>query len=156
MANIGLHIEDAALRLTIKAMIEAEGHKAVDGGGDLIIADDPEDAIRASRDCPVLVLATASGIGRAVAAMGRGVFGYVFVPLHPREAVLMIQRALALKADSPGAPAPGSLTLEAAERAHIEWVLRRCKHNQAAAAKTLEIGRNTLWRKLKRWRNEAG
>jgi two-component system response regulator HydG len=33
---------------------------------------------------------------------------------------------------------------------HIQRVLRVCKHNQAKAARILGIGRNTLWRKLKR------
>lgn len=65
----------------------------------------------------------------------------------------MIQRALAVAADSTDPPEQESLTLESAERAHIESVLRRCKHNQAKAAKVLAIGRNTLWRKLKRWKN---
>ena len=154
VARIGLHIEDAALRLTIKAMLEAEGHKAVEDSADLVIAEDPRAAIRASRERPALVLTTASGIGQAVKAMSQGVYGYLFVPLQPHEAGLMIQRALAVKADSTDAPEPEFLTLEAVERAHIESVLRHCKHNQAKAAKVLGVGRNTLWRKLKRWKNE--
>ena len=41
--------------------------------------------------------------------------------------------------------------LDEVERAHIETVLRQCKHNQAEAARLLGIGRNTLWRKLKQY-----
>ncbi|MBI5091051.1 MAG: helix-turn-helix domain-containing protein [Candidatus Hydrogenedentes bacterium] len=33
---------------------------------------------------------------------------------------------------------------------HIRSVLRQCKNNQGKAAQVLGIGRNTLWRKLKR------
>ena len=34
---------------------------------------------------------------------------------------------------------------------HIETVLRACKGNQVKAARILDIGRNTLWRKMKSW-----
>ncbi len=153
MARIGLHIEDAVLRLTIRAMLEADGHTPVEDRPDLVIAGHYPHAVRAGGDGPTLILTTASGIGDAVAAMSRGVYGYLFVPLEPQEAGLMIQRALAVAADSTDPPEQESLTLESAERAHIESVLRRCKHNQAKAAKVLAIGRNTLWRKLKRWKN---
>ena len=156
MARISLHIKDAALRLTLKAMLEAEGHKAVDNGADLVIAREARDAVRLSRECPALALATASEIGQAVEAMRQGVYGYLFVPLQPREAGLMIQRALAAKVDSANSTEQNPLTLEGAERAHIESVLRGCKHNQAEAARILGIGRNTLWRKLKRWKNGEG
>ena len=154
MARIGLKIQDAALRLTLKAMLEAEGNSTVEAGAELVMNDDFREAVRMSRECPTLLLAAASEIGQAVAAMSQGVYGYVLVPLQPKEASLMVRRALATKADSPGAAQSDLPTLEAVERAHIESVLRQCKHNQARAAKTLGIGRNTLWRKLKRWKNE--
>ena len=40
--------------------------------------------------------------------------------------------------------------LEEVEALHILDTLRRCKNNQAHAARKLGIGRNTLWRKLKK------
>jgi len=39
--------------------------------------------------------------------------------------------------------------LEDVEMEHILRVLKKCKNNQAKAARMLGIGRNTLWRKLK-------
>jgi DNA-binding protein Fis len=42
------------------------------------------------------------------------------------------------------------LTLEEVEEVHILDTMRRCRDNQARAARELGIGRNTLWRKLKR------
>ena len=45
-----------------------------------------------------------------------------------------------------------SLTLAEAEQRFILDTLRRCKYNQARAARMLGIGRNTLWRKLKQAR----
>ncbi|HVE13331.1 MAG TPA: sigma-54 dependent transcriptional regulator [Elusimicrobiota bacterium] len=54
---------------------------------------------------------------------------------------------------SPAAAAPprknGGGSLGDAEKRHILKVLEDCGGNQADAAKTLGIGRNTLWRKLK-------
>jgi two-component system response regulator HydG len=48
------------------------------------------------------------------------------------------------------AQAAGRLqSLAEAERAHILFVLEQCGGNQMEAARILEIGRNTLWRKLK-------
>ena len=44
----------------------------------------------------------------------------------------------------------GLKTLEQIELDYIQQVLRACKHNQARAARVLGIGRNTLWRKLKK------
>ncbi len=40
-------------------------------------------------------------------------------------------------------------TLAEMERAYIESVLKICRGNQREAAKRLDIGRNTLWRKLR-------
>ncbi len=40
------------------------------------------------------------------------------------------------------------------EREHIERVLRSCHFNHTKTARILGIGRNTLWRKLKRYRLE--
>jgi ActR/RegA family two-component response regulator len=79
--------------------------------------------------------------------MREGVWGYVFVPLQPGEAVMAVQRATA----GGSAPAAEDLRrLEDVEMEHIVRVLRKCKNNQAKAARMLGIGRNTLWRKLKK------
>jgi len=43
------------------------------------------------------------------------------------------------------------ISLEEAERRHILSVLDACGGSQARAAQTLGIGRNTLWRKLRRY-----
>jgi Nif-specific regulatory protein len=47
--------------------------------------------------------------------------------------------------------APGLLPLAEVERRHILRVLESVKGNRTAAAKVLEIGRNTLARKLKEY-----
>ncbi|MBW2071413.1 MAG: sigma-54-dependent Fis family transcriptional regulator [Deltaproteobacteria bacterium] len=55
-------------------------------------------------------------------------------------------------------PAPGEeergadLTLKDVEKRHIKRVLELCEWNQRQAARTLGIGYNTLWRKMKRYR----
>lgn len=48
---------------------------------------------------------------------------------------------------------PGTLArpLEDVEREHVLGVLALCDGKQAEAARVLEIGRNTLWRKLREW-----
>ncbi|MBX3176549.1 MAG: hypothetical protein KF886_04250 [Candidatus Hydrogenedentes bacterium] len=156
MALIGLHIGDPANRLTLKAMLELEGHRTVDGdaGASLLITDDIERAPgRVGPDTIVLVLSTSEEIGRAVAAMREGVYGYIFLPFQPGEAGIMVQRALnAIAGERPVSAAreTGLQRLEEVESQHILAVLRRCKNNQAKAARVLGIGRNTLWRKLKK------
>ncbi len=156
MALIGLHIGDPANRMTLKAMLELEGHRVLDGDSEaaLFIMDDIERATsRASSDAPVLVLCPAEDVGKAVEAMRAGVYGYIFLPFQPGEAGLMVQRALDNGAQSSEASAAGSTPmrrLEEVESDHILYILRRCKNNQAKAARILGIGRNTLWRKLKK------
>ena len=152
MASIALHIRDAANRITLEMMLRAAGHVIVPGGGDAAIADDPVLALREARERPALVLSAPGGIAAAVDAMRQGVYGYIFLPFQPGEAVLMVERALNGGAASPApAQAHGTLPLEDAERAHIEAVLRECRGNRAEAARRLGIGRNTLWRKLRRY-----
>ena len=54
----------------------------------------------------------------------------------------------------PPEPAPAAkekAPLDELEKTHILQVLEACRGNQAAAAKRLGIGRNTLWRKLKKY-----
>lgn len=151
MARIRLDVEDLPLRLTLKVMLEAEGHALADPSApaDVCIADAGATALAAVGTGPVLLLASQGKLPEAVQAMRKGVFGYISVPLIPGEAPLMVLRALgsAPKAED----SSDALRLEEIERAHIERVLRRCKHNQAEAARLLGIGRNTLWRKLKQY-----
>ncbi|MBL7647448.1 MAG: hypothetical protein JNK74_14780 [Candidatus Hydrogenedentes bacterium] len=156
MALIGLHINDPANRLTLKAMLELEGHRILEGdvGTPLLITDDLDRAAdRVSDATTVLVLCTSDEVGRAVDAMKKGVYGYIFLPFQPGEAGLMVQRALGgSSTESGAAPAPESplRRLEDVESEYILGVLRRCKNNQARAARVLGIGRNTLWRKLRK------
>jgi two-component system response regulator HydG len=46
-------------------------------------------------------------------------------------------------------------TLAQSETERILTAMRACRNNQTKAAKVLGIGRNTLWRKLKRIRYEV-
>ena len=160
MALIGFQIDDPANRMTLKVMLEAEGHTILDGdrGMPLLIADDLRWAVEhVSPVTAVLVLSGAEQVSAAVQTMRQGVFGYIFLPFQPGEAILMVQRALAQAPDnaSPSLLPPvrddGPIrTLEEVESAHILDTLRRCKNNQAKTARLLGIGRNTLWRKLKK------
>jgi len=156
MAIVGLHIGNPVNRMTLKAMLEMEGHRILEGESEvpLIICDDLDRApARVTEETSVLVLCAADEVGRAVDAMRAGVYGYIFLPFQPGEAGLMVQRALEGDAqDAPADPAgDGPLRrLEEVESDHIQYILRRCKNNQAKAARILGIGRNTLWRKLKK------
>ncbi len=156
MALIGLHINDPANRMTLKAMLEMEGHRILEGdvGTPLLITDDLDRAAdRASESTTVLVLATSDEVGRAVDAMKKGVYGYIFLPFQPGEAGLMVQHALGASSSEAGTtPSHESplRRLEDVESDYILGVLRRCKNNQARAARVLGIGRNTLWRKLRK------
>lgn len=153
MARIRVEVDEPAARLTLKAMLEAEGHALVPGDADLCIADTAERAVQAVRSGPVLILATAGALSEAVDAMRRGVFGYILTPFVPGEAALMVQRAL--RGGGEAAAEPQHTRLADVERAHIETIMRRCKHNQAEAARVLGIARNTLWRKLKQFGRPA-
>ena len=65
----------------------------------------------------------------------------------------MVRRALAQRRGSLEVEtlAEGEFkSLEQVELDYIKQVLRACKFNQARAARILGIGRNTLWRKLKK------
>jgi len=156
MALIGLHIVDPANRMTLKAMLELEGHRILEGESEvpLIISDDlARAAARVTEQTSVLVLCSAEDVGQAVDAMRAGVYGYIFLPFQPGEAGLMVQRAL--ESDAHDAQVASAISgpmrrLEEVESEHIVHILRRCKNNQAKAARILGIGRNTLWRKLKK------
>ncbi|MBI2422990.1 MAG: helix-turn-helix domain-containing protein [Candidatus Hydrogenedentes bacterium] len=85
--------------------------------------------------------------------MEKGVFGYILLPFQPGEANLMVARALQSAPISTPHTEPTTenlRSLQAVEADHILNALRVCKNNQAKAAKILGIGRNTLWRKLKK------
>ena len=149
MVRVRLDIDDPVNGLTLKAMLEAEGHVVAGETPDVVIVADVDRAVRHAKECPTLVLAKASDISGAVAAMLSGVYGYVFVPFQPGEAGLMVARA----ARADGAPVesePPLMTLEESEAHLIRATLRRCKGNRSKAARILGIGRNTLWRKLKK------
>lgn len=154
---IGIQIEDPTSRMTLKVMLEAEGHSVVDGdrGNPLLISDDLSWAVsHLSPMTTVLVLTRTDHLSAAVQTMRQGVYGYIYLPFQPGEAGLMVQRALAHqeRCESPqGTDTEKPIrTLEAVESDHILDTLRRCKNNQAKAARLLGIGRNTLWRKLKK------
>jgi DNA-binding NtrC family response regulator len=156
MALIGLHINDPANRMTLKAMLEMEGHRILEGdvGTPLLITDDLDRAAdRVSDTTTVLVLCTSDEVGRAVESMKKGVYGYIFLPFQPGEAGLMVQRAMGSQSSESGTPPSADSPLqrlEDVESDYILGVLRRCKNNQARAARVLGIGRNTLWRKLRK------
>ncbi|MDK1020362.1 MAG: helix-turn-helix domain-containing protein [Candidatus Hydrogenedentes bacterium] len=155
MARVRLEIEDTAQHMTLKAMLEAEGHTIAPEDPEVVFNDSIEGALSKPAGVPTIVLATASQISDAVRAMQKGVWGYLFVPLRAGEAGLMVQRALAAQArgEVKQADAVEAMrTLEQVELDYIREVVRACKHNQARAARVLGIGRNTLWRKLKKGR----
>jgi len=104
MARVLLDVQDPTNRLTLKAILEAQGHQIAIGEADVAIADDAARAVAYARRMPSLVLAQAGEIRDAVAAMREGVFGYVFVPFQPGEADLMVERALDA---SPARPSRG-------------------------------------------------
>ncbi len=159
MARVRLEIRDLPNRLALKALLEADGHEVFAGPGDaqVVLTDQPEVAEGIARDLAALLLVTAGQVPRAVQAMRRGVFGYVLAPLVPGEAPMMVERALAFSRGITAARVIDDdddeivpLTLEEVEEVHILDTMRRCRDNQARAARELGIGRNTLWRKLKR------
>ena len=67
----------------------------------------------------------------------------------------MVARAAGTTAN-PETAAPPPVKLDDVERLHILAVLRKAKGNQAEAARLLGIGRNTLWRKLRRYGGKDG
>ena len=150
MARVQLQIGDAPHRMTLHAMLEAAGHSITDDSPEVLITDSLETAIKRAASIRTLVLSSASAIPDTVRAMRDSfVFGYVFVPLQPGEAVIAVERAASARGGH-GDAGDAMRSLEDVEMEHIQRVLRGCKHNQAKAARILGIGRNTLWRKLKR------
>ncbi len=150
MARVQLQVGDAPQRMTLHAMLEAAGHTVSDDSPDVFITDSLESAVKRAAGVRTLVLSTASTIPDTIRAMRDSfVYGYIFVPLQPGEAPMAVERAAATRSQ-PGDSGDAVRSLEDVEMEHIQRVLRNCKHNQAKAARILGIGRNTLWRKLKR------
>lgn len=153
MVRVQLIVDDPTQRMTLQAMLVAEGHIVSEEDPEVIFCDSTEIGLENAQRAPTIVLATASEIPEVARAMGEGVWGYVFVPLQPREAALAVQRASSGpqvdEAAERGEPEEMK-SLEEVEADYIQTVLRKCKRNQARAARVLRIGRNTLWRKLKK------
>lgn len=146
MARIRYAINDPVQRMTLKAMLDAEGHLASEQDAEVTFTDDIAHASELAVKSAVIVLATVSDVPTAVDAMRKGVFGYILIPFQRGEAGMMVQRALT----GTSAPIEVDLSpLHVVEQRHIESVLRHCRGNRVEAARVLEIGRNTLWRKLK-------
>ena len=150
MTRVQLDVAELTNRLTLKLALEQAGHAVEDADAEVVISDDPAHALQHSRVRPTLYLCAMPDIPNAVALMRQGVYGYIVVPLQPGEADIMVQRAGTFS--MPDAQAESKLApLEDVEREHILAVLRQCQGNRAQAARVLKIGRNTLWRKLKKW-----
>lgn len=148
MASIKLDIEDLATCLTLKALLEAQGHHITRQDPDIVLTDRAQHAVDCARHHTTILLTPYTEVRRAVETMQQGVYGYILLPLVPGEAELMVQRAI----QSAGRISQQEpVSLSDAERLHIKRVLRQCKNNHAEAARRLGIGRNTLWRKIKQF-----
>jgi DNA-binding NtrC family response regulator len=150
MIRVQLDVSDLANRLTLKLALEQAGHAVQEDSGDTVITDDATRALQHARFRPTLFLCPLPDIPNAVSLMRQGVYGYMVVPLQPGEADIMVRRAAALHAPESTGDAK-LVPLEDIEREHILAVLRQSRGNRAQAARILKIGRNTLWRKLKKW-----
>lgn len=156
MPRVLLDISDPTTKFTLEAVLQKEGHDVVSNMADVVIADKPRAAVAHAASRPTLLLAPMAKIPEAVRAMRKGVFGYIFFPLQPGEAGLMVQRAAASTGRPAGTQEAAETTLDDAESRLILATLRRCKYNRTRTARELGIGRNTLWRKLKKIENAGG
>lgn len=159
MAVIALHIRDGIQRVTLKTMLESDGHtvraEVSDGSVELVFSDFESLAGIDIHVQPVVLLTSAGSIPEAVAAMREGVWGYVVTPFLPQEASMIARRALGSGAPDAEDSLQNLPTMETVEFAHIRRALRLCDGNQAQAARALNIGRNTLWRKLKKMEQDS-
>ncbi len=137
------------MRMTVQAIVRADGHVVTDDAWDVVVTDELATAERLSQHGPVLMLTPVTGVRDVVQAMQRGVYGYVLTPLVPGEVNVMVARALSAAGRTASTEPEPPMTLAETEARHIRDTLRRCRYNQAKAARVLGIGRNTLWRKLK-------
>jgi DNA-binding NtrC family response regulator len=149
MPRVQLAINDPTQRTTLHIMLEAEGHTVSDTEPEVLITADLNEALRRANELPTLLLAMASEIPEAVRAMREGVWGYIYLPYQPGEAGVKVAQA----ASSRPPVATSIAKLEEVEFDHIRSVLRQCKYNQAKTARVLGVGRNTLWRKLKKMKD---
>ena len=160
MPRVKLIIDDPNLRLTVKTLLETEGHQIVDTSPHAVVAASVPEALLWASRYPTLVLAEFAKLPEAIRAMKSGVYGYITLPLQPAEASLMVDRALAGAASRTSQTAVNAadkvVPLKVIEARYIRHALRQCKHNRAKAAKLLGIGRNTLWRKLKEMDDSGG
>jgi len=148
MARVLLDVEDLANQLTLKLMLQADGHLLVEDAPEVVLIDAGRAAAQSRQDSPVLVLAAASDIPAAVAALRNGAQGIVHLPLQPGEAGVLVRRAVHAVVEHEGVLMPPGLPLKEVEARYVAETLRRCKGNQAETARVLGIGRNTLWRWL--------
>ena len=97
-------------------------------------------------------------IESAVVIMDGSEMGAGDLPLPDRPPQIHSRPAPSWEGKPPSSPDRESekevMTLDEVERRHVLSVLARVDHNQTLAAKLLGIGRNTLSRKLKRWRED--
>lgn len=150
MARVRLHIQQPINEFTLKMLLEAQGFIVSDNSADVLITDDYSLALQFAETFPTLVLASAQQIPQAVELMRQGVYGYIFVPFQPDEASMMIERALGLWKIGKPTNRRKSPSLIELETETILKTLAECHFNRSETARRLGIGRNTLWRKLKK------
>ena len=149
MARILLDIADGTTRFTIKVLIEAENHTVVSRNPEVIITDSVTRAVDYALHHNTILLVTHSDAPKAVKAMQQGVFGYALFPLIPGEIEIMVRRAVEHKLIRE----KDMSTLIDNEMRYILDVLKMCHNNKTMAARVLGIGRNTLWRKLQKYKS---
>lgn len=155
MTDVLIDVTDAVIRTTLKVMLEADGFAVSTRGrvGEVVITDEPRKAVDYAAGSPTLILANAGAVPQAVSAMRNGVYGYIFLPFQPGEAAMMVRKAVAGSEKDTAPTQPGTLPIAQEEMRLIKDALRACKNNKTEAARLLGIGRNTLWRKLKKDRD---
>jgi len=158
MARIKLHIQQPINEFTLKTLLEAHGYAIVNDFADVLITDDYSFALKYAKNQPTLILASAQQIPQAVELMRQGVYGYIFVPFQPDEAPMMVERALGLWEAGKNTVEKKIVSLKEIETETLLKTLAECHFNRSEAARRLGIGRNTLWRKLKKIkaRNNSG
>ena len=138
------HSTKEALRVAVD---EAVGHAIVElqapGHEGLKLVEQ----IRASNgDAKIVMLATHPSIATAVAAIQRGATHYLPKPVRPEEVIAVFERR---SGDDTIAVDARPLSLEAFIWEYIDRVLVETGGNVSAAARTLDMHRRTLQRKLR-------
>lgn len=159
MASVALYIQDGIQRITLKTMLESDGHAVRAEAGvtdaEIVFADLGHLEQIVLDQQPVIVLTPIANIPNAVDAMRNGAWGYIVTPFQPKEASMIVHRALRSGSSDAVESLENLPTMETVEFEHIRRALRLCNGNQARAARVLNIGRNTLWRKLKKMEQES-